>query len=83
VFAEVEHFELYDFYTDAGGVNEDVFAYSNRMGGERALVVYHNRFADTSGWIRVSAACCGPNVRLSPARISGGNRVVPSRPSSL
>ncbi len=56
LFAEVREFLLYDFYTEAGFVNEDVFAYSNRLGDQRALVVYHNRYADTRGWIRMS---CG------------------------
>ncbi|MFB3813333.1 MAG: alpha-amylase family glycosyl hydrolase [Terriglobales bacterium] len=56
LFAEVSNFLLYDFYTDQGWVNEDVFAYSNRLGDERALVVYHNRYASTAGWIRTS---CG------------------------
>jgi hypothetical protein len=52
----VENFLLYDFYTTEGHVNEDVFAYSNRSGEERAVVFYHNRFASTSGWIRTSSA---------------------------
>ncbi len=56
LFADVEHFQLYDFFTADGGVNEEVYAYSNRFGGERALVIYHNKFADTRGWIRMSAA---------------------------
>lgn len=56
LFADVEQFLLYDFYTAAGGVNEDVLAYSNRFNEERGLVIYHNRFADTKGWIKVSAA---------------------------
>ncbi|MFX1283049.1 MAG: alpha-amylase family glycosyl hydrolase [Promethearchaeota archaeon] len=56
LFAEVENFLLYDFYTSSGFVNEDVFAYSNRMEEEQALVVYHNRFTKTSGWIKTSAA---------------------------
>jgi glycosidase len=56
LFAEVQHFLLYDFYSAEGGVNEDVFAYSNRAGGERSLVVYHNRYASARGWIRTSAA---------------------------
>jgi glycosidase len=56
LFAGVEGFLLYDFYTPDGYVNEDVFAYSNRAGGERALVVYHNRYATAQGWIRTSAA---------------------------
>jgi hypothetical protein len=56
LFAGVEHFLLYDFFTPEGQVNEDVFAYSNRVGDERALVVYHNRYASIRGWIRTSAA---------------------------
>jgi glycosidase len=55
-FAEVRDFLLYDFEVD-GGVNEDVFAYSNvGPGGDRSLVVYHNRYAETSGWVRESVA---------------------------
>jgi hypothetical protein len=56
LFAEVEHFLLYDFYMPDGSVNEDVFAYSNRAGDERSLVVYHNKYADIRGWIKLSAA---------------------------
>ena len=56
LFAEVRDFLLYDFYTEGGYVNEDVFAYSNREGNERVLVVYHNRYDHTRGWIRVSCA---------------------------
>jgi hypothetical protein len=55
LFADVQDFRLYDFYTGAG-VNEDVFAYSNRAGNERALVIYHNRYATAMGWIKSSAA---------------------------
>jgi glycosidase len=55
LFAEVENFALYDFYTADGSVNEDVFAFSNMRDGNRSLVVYHNRYAETSGWIRVAA----------------------------
>jgi glycosidase len=54
IFAEAENFRLYDFFTNDGHVDEDVFAYSNRSGAERALVVYHNRFASAQGWIRTS-----------------------------
>ncbi|HZU22883.1 MAG TPA: alpha-amylase family glycosyl hydrolase, partial [Terriglobales bacterium] len=56
LFAEVQNFLLYDFYRDEGGVNEDVFAYSNQSGSERALVIYNNRYAATRGWIRASAS---------------------------
>jgi hypothetical protein len=54
LFAGVENFLLYDFFTSDGAVVEDVFAYSNGMGDERALVVYHNRFGDAHGWVRSS-----------------------------
>ena len=56
LFAGVENFLLYDFFTSEGHVNEDVFAYSNRVGGERSLVLYHNRYAETRGWVRTSVA---------------------------
>jgi hypothetical protein len=56
LFAEVREFSLYDFYTSEGSVNEDVFAFSNRRGDERSLVVYHNRYAEARGWIKESAS---------------------------
>lgn len=56
LFTDVENFLLFDFYRPEGGVDENVFAYSNRLGEERGLVVYHNKFADTKGWIKTSAA---------------------------
>ena len=55
VFAEVENFRLYDFWSDGGFVDENVFAYSNFFQGHAALVVYNNRFGDSSGWIKQSA----------------------------
>ncbi len=55
-FAEVEHFTLYDLYTAAGTVNEDVFAYSNRYGDRASLVVYNNKFAQAKGWLKRSTA---------------------------
>jgi len=63
LFANVEDFRLYDFYAldphtagASGTVNEDVFAYSNHIGNERGLVIYHNKYAETRGWIKNSAA---------------------------
>jgi glycosidase len=55
LFAEVENFALYDFTTADGSVNEDVFAFSNSRDGARSLVVYHNKYAETSGSIKVAA----------------------------
>ncbi len=56
LFADVEQFFLYDLYAPNGSVDENVFAYSNVHNDERGLVLYHNRFADTQGWIKTSAA---------------------------
>jgi hypothetical protein len=56
LFADVSNFLLYDFYSPEGFVNEDVFAYSNRFGDEKAMVIYHNKYAEARGWIRNSAA---------------------------
>jgi hypothetical protein len=56
LFAESDNFLLYDFFQSAGSVDENVFAYSNRKGSERALVVYNNRYGTTQGTIDFSAA---------------------------
>jgi hypothetical protein len=56
LFAESGNFRLYDFFLDSGKVDENVFAYSNRRGDERALVVYNNRYGQTHGTIDWSAA---------------------------
>jgi hypothetical protein len=56
LFAEIDHFLLYDVISPEGSVNEDIFAYSNGSGDERALIVYHNKFSDARGWIKMSAA---------------------------
>lgn len=56
VFSGVKNFLLYDFYTGDGHVNEDVFAYSNSNGHQYGLVIYHNRYGSTSGWIHTSAS---------------------------
>jgi glycosidase len=71
LFAEVENFLLYDFYTDSGQVNEDVYAYSNHRGEDRALVLFHNRYANTRGWIRVSAGYMDKNTRSVRQRTLG------------
>ena len=43
-------------FTPDGHVNEDVFAHSNRFNDQRGLVLYQNKYAQTSGWIKTSAA---------------------------
>ncbi|MFP4190503.1 MAG: alpha-amylase family glycosyl hydrolase [Candidatus Hydrogenedentota bacterium] len=54
LFSHADHFALYDFYTPDGHVDENVFAYSNRAGNERAVVIYNNAYNTTSGWVRTS-----------------------------
>ncbi len=56
LFAESTHFVLFDFWHEHGTVDENVFAYSNRSGGERAIVLYNNAYQSTRGTIHVSAA---------------------------
>ena len=56
VFADVEQFFLYDLFTPNGAVEENVFAYSNIFRDERGLILYHNHYGDTRGWINTSAA---------------------------
>jgi glycosidase len=55
LFSGASDFRLYDCWS-GGHVNEDVYAYSNRRGEERALVLFHNRYATVHGWIRTSVA---------------------------
>ena len=51
LFSEVRNFLLFDFLTESGTTNENVFAFSNENNEERSLVVYNNKFEQTSGWI--------------------------------
>lgn len=53
LFSEVDHFVLYDVTTEQGP-NPNVFAYSNRSGNERALVVYNNGGSGVAGWVKNS-----------------------------
>ncbi|HJX67209.1 MAG TPA: alpha-amylase family glycosyl hydrolase [Candidatus Limnocylindrales bacterium] len=69
LFAEVTDFLFFDVFDSGGWVNEDIFAYSNRHGDERALVVYNNRATEAKGWIRMSAASSVPDG-------SGGRQLI-------
>jgi len=54
LFAEVRDFRFFDFMSPDGAVAEDVFAFANRVGQDRAVVVVHSRFGDVRGAIRDS-----------------------------
>ncbi|MGB5106569.1 MAG: alpha-amylase family glycosyl hydrolase [Candidatus Zixiibacteriota bacterium] len=56
LFSGAANFAFYDFRTVEGWVDENVFAYSNRAGDERAVVIYNNAFNSTKGWIHTSTA---------------------------
>jgi glycosidase len=56
IFAESANFTLYDFWQQNGAVDENVFAYSNVMQGERSLILYNNRYEGTRGTVSLSAA---------------------------
>ena len=69
MFAEVDHFVLYDFVGNDTAINEDVFAYTNCAIGphplpslpeeegsesiERALILYNNRMTQATGWVQI------------------------------
>jgi hypothetical protein len=57
LFSGSAMFRIYDLFCN-GSVNENVFAYSNRVwaghGEEKALIFYNNSYYETSGWIKMS-----------------------------
>ncbi len=55
VFSEVKNFRLFDFWNN-NQVNENVFAWSNYFGNERALIFYNNAYEQAAGWVKTSAA---------------------------
>jgi glycosidase len=56
LFAESGNFVLYDFWKENGEVDENVYAYSNRVGDRRAIILFHNNYSETRGTIHHSAA---------------------------
>ncbi|MDR0486916.1 MAG: alpha-amylase [Treponema sp.] len=57
LFSGSVNFRIYDLFA-SGSVNENVFAYSNRVWingrEERALVFFNNSYYEASGWIKMS-----------------------------
>lgn len=51
LFSQITNFWFYDFVDNYGHVNENVFAYSNIVNEERAIVIYNNKFESTAGKI--------------------------------
>src|SRR5574344_1088644 len=53
LFAQIENFLFYDVWNN-NVVNENVYAYSNGVGSERAIVFYNNKYDSAAGWIKQS-----------------------------
>ena len=73
LFSGVAEFSLYDFVTEDGSVDEDVYAYCNGVGSERALVLYNNKFKNTQGRI----------LRSMPTRREDGSTTSPTISEAL
>jgi len=56
LFAGVNNFVLYDFFSPEGFVNENVIAFTNSAGSEKVLIIYNNCWERTAGWLRYSVA---------------------------
>jgi len=56
LFSGVENFWLFDFFTSSGHVNENVFAFTNSLGNDRALVIVNNNMHSSEGWLKTSSA---------------------------
>jgi glycosidase len=56
IFSGASDFAFFDFVTPDGWVDENVFAYSNRVGGERAVFIYQNSPGHTEGRVQWSTS---------------------------
>jgi glycosidase len=56
LFAEVQNFWLFDLRGHDGGINENVYAFTNQYGNEHVLVVYNNSYYGAAGTLKESSA---------------------------
>ncbi|RLC51305.1 MAG: alpha-amylase, partial [Candidatus Cloacimonadota bacterium] len=73
LFSQAENFELYDFIDGDNEVNNNVFAFSNKVDSEIALVLYNNSYSQASGSIRFSCLKASVNNKsgsTNPRKIS-------------
>ena len=76
LFAESTNFVLYDFWTGYGKVNENVFAYSNTRGDQRAIILYNNSYGSTHGTIHISVGFLEKQTgRLQQKSLADGLRL--------
>ena len=67
LFAGVENFCIYDGVSLSGDIDDNILAYSNFRGNERALVIFHNTWGEFKGRIFASA----PLNQTSTALLDG------------
>jgi len=72
LFSGVDRFLMYDLVGPDGSVNENVFAYTNGDGAERALVAYNNAFARAEGALRESCSFAEKSLNGNK-RLTRGN----------
>ncbi len=76
LFSGVEQFRLYDLVGENGNVDENVFAFSNRVGYENCLVVYQNRFSETHGRLHRSVPFRTENGKMHSSSLAEGLGIV-------
>ncbi len=69
IFSQVYNFELYDLVDDYGNINDNVFAYSNNVDGERSLIIYNNSYASCKGTINYSSNKINSSGGLSNRKV--------------
>lgn len=62
LFAGSGNFRLFPMLNSDGNKVESVFAYTNRKGNERALVLVNNSYSNQSGWIKTATS-----INMEPA----------------
>ncbi len=73
LFSQAENFELYDFVDRNNKVNNNVFAFSNKVNSEIALILYNNSYSQASGSISYSclkASSKNTGSSMNPRKIS-------------
>jgi len=67
LFSEVDNFYMFDVVSSDGKIDENVFAFSNQKGVENALVLYHNKWTHSDGFIHYSTPINGYSISLLDA----------------
>jgi glycosidase len=71
LFSQVTNFEMYDVLDNQGNIMENVFCFSNRAGGERALFCFNNRYEACNGHIGGTVSKVQMDGTVSSGKIFG------------